>query len=331
MAIPGPSLAAANSGTSTSLIGVARPWIRALRMITPLRRSHSSRRWCFPVGQNRGAHVLGSRLENVDHLLDRVVAEPGALGARYGQAFGDVAARQRDDVVAAEHSGPPPGQRHQAGQRVEHEFAPIHGSEVGVAVHSAAGAAEQFGERLRRGPGGHHQRGFTAQSHPAFRLGLGRKPHAPGDDGRGRTVRLDLLDLLDTVLQDGYYGVVVAQAGQPAACVVVLGGFDRQYQHFDRAPGSNDVLIGIGVHRAGHHDGVGAVGPQFDVIAGGMAAKQYRVPGRVQQRRDRRADGAGANKCDVCGDETKSTGFVGQPTRPSRLSSRSNLVHHLIG
>src|SRR5271168_3369782 len=33
---PGPSLAEANSGTTTSLIGVARPWLRALRMITPL-------------------------------------------------------------------------------------------------------------------------------------------------------------------------------------------------------------------------------------------------------------------------------------------------------
>ena len=32
---------AASSGTSTSLIGVAMPWARALRMITPLRMSHS--------------------------------------------------------------------------------------------------------------------------------------------------------------------------------------------------------------------------------------------------------------------------------------------------
>ena len=38
---PGPSLAAASSGTSTSLIGVASSCARALRMITPLRMSHS--------------------------------------------------------------------------------------------------------------------------------------------------------------------------------------------------------------------------------------------------------------------------------------------------
>jgi hypothetical protein len=39
---PGPSPAAASSGTSTSLIGVASPCAAPLRAMTPLRMSHSS-------------------------------------------------------------------------------------------------------------------------------------------------------------------------------------------------------------------------------------------------------------------------------------------------
>jgi len=107
-------------------------------------------------------------------------------------------------------------------------------------------------------------------------------------------VRLDLLDLLDTVLQHDDDGVFAAQAGQPAGRVVVLGGFDRQHHHVDR-PGH---LAGIGADRTGHDDRIAAVGPQFNAVAGGVAAHQHLVARLVQQRGDRRADGAGTHERD---------------------------------
>ena len=84
------------------------------------------------------------------------------------------------------------------------------------------------------------------------------------------------------------------RASQPRR-VVVLGGLDRQHHEVDRA----GHLAGIGVHRAGHHDRIRAVGPQFDAVAGGATAHQHRMPGLVQQRGDRRADGAGTDERDV--------------------------------
>ena len=153
------------------------------------------------------------------------------------------------------------------------------------------------------GPLGSTSRGFGAQPHPPFRLGLGAVPDDPRDHRRRRAVRLDLLDLLDTVLQHDDDGVLVAQAGQPAGRVVVLGGFDRQHENVDRA----GHLTGIGVHRTGHHDRIFAVGPQFDAVAGSVTAHQHRMPGLVQKRGDRRADGAGTDECDVRGDRTEIT------------------------
>ncbi|OOK65033.1 hypothetical protein BZL30_8828 [Mycobacterium kansasii] len=125
-------------------------------------------------------------------------------------------------------------------------------------------------------------------------------------------MRLYLLDLFDPVLQDGHHGVLAAQPGQPAAGGVVLGGFDRQDHHLDRA---GDV-VGICVHRAGHHDGVRAVGPQFDAVPRGVAAQQHPVAGRVQQRGHRRADGAGADHSDVGCDEPKVPGSSGDRAGP---------------
>ena len=107
-------------------------------------------------------------------------------------------------------------------------------------------------------------------------------------------MRLHLLDLLDAVLQDGDDRVLAAEAGQPSGCRVVLGGLDRQHHDVDRA----GDRAGIGVHRAGHHDRIRAVGSQFDAVtrfAGGVTAHQHGMPGLVQQRGDRRADGAGAD------------------------------------
>jgi hypothetical protein len=105
-------------------------------------------------------------------------------------------------------------------------------------------------------------------------------------------VRLYLLDLLDTVLQHGDDGVLAAQARQPAACVVVLGGFDRQHHKVDR---SGD-LAGIGTHRTGNHDRIFAVGAQFDAVARSVTTQHNRMAGFVQQRGDRRADGAGTDE-----------------------------------
>ncbi len=85
--------------------------------------------------------------------------------------------------------------------------------------------------------------------------------------------------------------MLAAQPGQPAGRVVVLGGFDRQHHKIDRA----DHLTGIGVYRTGHHDRIFAVRPQFDVVAGGAPTDQYWMPGLVQQRGDRRSDGAGTH------------------------------------
>ena len=75
----------------TSLIGVARPWRRALRAITPLRMSHSSGLPCLAVGQHRRGHVLGRLREHADDLVDHLVAEVGALGPRDGEALGEIA------------------------------------------------------------------------------------------------------------------------------------------------------------------------------------------------------------------------------------------------
>ena len=88
--------------------------------------------------------------------------------------------------------------------------------------------------------------------------------------------------------------MLVAQAGQPAGRVVVLGGFDRQHHQVHR-PGH---LTGIGEHRTGHDDGIAAVGPQFNAVAGGAAAQRHLVAGLVQQRGDRRADGSGTHERD---------------------------------
>lgn len=104
-------------------------------------------------------------------------------------------------------------------------------------------------------------------------------------------MRLDLLDLFDTVLQHGHHGALVTQAGQPGTCGVVLSGLDRQDQHIDRAGN----LPRTGVHRTGHHDGVCAVSPELDPGARSVAAQQRRIPGLVQQRGDRRSDGTGSD------------------------------------
>ncbi|COY27440.1 Uncharacterised protein [Mycobacterium tuberculosis] len=72
-----------------------------------------------PVGQHRGAHVLRGRPDEADHFVDDVVIESGTLSARHRQAFGDIAARQCRDVVAAEHCRPPSGQHHKSRQRVD--------------------------------------------------------------------------------------------------------------------------------------------------------------------------------------------------------------------
>ena len=109
--------------------------------------------------------------------------------------------------------------------------------------------------------------------------------------GRRRAVRLDLLDLLNTVLQHDDDGVLAAQAGQPTARVVVLGRFDCQQENVDR-PGD---LVWIGTHRTGHQNRILAIGAQFDAVAGSVTADQQRIAGLVQQRGDRRADGAGTD------------------------------------
>jgi len=59
-------------------------------------------------------------------------------------------------------------------------------------------------------------------------------------------MRLHLLDLLDTVLQNNDGGVLITQPGQPAFRVGVLGGFGCQQDNSDRA----GDLGGIGAHRA---------------------------------------------------------------------------------
>ena len=96
------------------------------------------------------------------------------------------------------------------------------------------------------------------------------------------------------------------RASQPR-CVVVLGGLDREHHHVDR-PGH---LAGIGEHRTRHDDRIAVVGPQFDAVAGGVAAQQHRVAGLVQQRGDRRADGAGTHERDGGGNATEVTNRAG--------------------
>jgi hypothetical protein len=49
------------------------------------------------------------------------------------------------------------------------------------------------------------------------------------------------------------------------------------------------------------------------------------MPGLVQKRGDRRADGAGTDECDVCGDGTEITSYPAlheDAARPSRLGFR---------
>ncbi|EUA93567.1 hypothetical protein I551_9112 [Mycobacterium ulcerans str. Harvey] len=121
-------------------------------------------------------------------------------------------------------------------------------------------------------------------------------------------MRLHLLDLFDTVLQDGYHGVLTTQAGQPFARGAGLSGFDREYQHIDRS----GQLLRVGVYRTGHHDRRCPVGPQLDAVASRVAAQQHRVPRGMQQRGDRRADGAGAYECDLGAMQPKVPGWVGQ-------------------
>jgi hypothetical protein len=127
-------------------------------------------------------------------------------------------------------------------------------------------------------------------------------------------MRLYLLDLLDTVLQHGNDGVLIAQPGQPATSVVVLSGFERQDDRLDRA----GDLAGIGAHRAGHHDRIGAVGPQFDLLSRGPPVQQHRVTGCVQVRGDRRTNGTGADNCNIRSDVTE----ISKRNWPSRLGSR---------
>src|SRR5438067_2424588 len=52
---------------------------------------------------------------------------------------------------------------------------------------------------------------------------------------------------------------------------------------------------------------VSAAGPQFDVVAGSAATHQHRMAGPVQQRGDRRADGAGTDESNGGGDRTENT------------------------
>ena len=59
-----------------------------------------------------------------------------------------------------------------------------------------------------------------------------------------------------------------------------------------------------------------AVGPQFDAIARCAAAHQHRMPGPVEQRRDRCSHGTGTDECNVGSDTS-------EITPPLRLGSRS--------
>ena len=84
-------------------------------------------------------------------VVDHLVAEVGTLGARDGQALGQVAARQRGDVVAAEHPRSASGQHHQPGDRVDQQLAPRRGDEVGIALDAdSRGRATASASRARR-------------------------------------------------------------------------------------------------------------------------------------------------------------------------------------
>jgi hypothetical protein len=90
-------------------------------------------------------------------------------------------------------------------------------------------------------------------------------------------MRLDLLDLLDTVLQYDDDGLLITQSGQPTTSVCVLGRFDRQQDDSHRA----GDLGGVGAYRTRHHDRIGTIGPQFDLRSRCAPADQHGITGSV--------------------------------------------------
>ena len=161
--------------------------------MTPLRMSHSNGLACFAVGEHRRGHVLGRLGEEADDLVDHVVAEVGALRARDGETFGQISARQRGDVVSAEHARPASGQHHESGERVDQQLAPRRGDEVGVELDGDAGAAQQLGERVaRRRDSGSTSRTRCAAA-PSPRAVVSAENHTTAgttvDDGQNRPTR----------------------------------------------------------------------------------------------------------------------------------------------
>ena len=82
-----------------------------------------------------------------------------------------------------------------------------------------------------------------------------------------------------------------SRASHAAACSI-LGVLDGQEHDVD-GPIEG---CGVGVHGSGHHDGIAVVGPDLDGLPRGAAAQGDGVSGRVDQGRDRRADGAGSDE-----------------------------------
>ena len=191
--------------------------------------------------------------EQVGQLVDHAVRQLGALGPRDRQAFGDIAARQLGDVVAAEHAGPPPGQRHEPGQRIGEQLAPARGDR----------------SRGRSPPGSRRRAAARQPSRPRVRWAApARLRRAAAPTLRG-WVSAEYQTMPGTTGDDGQSGWTCSTCSTPfcstvtMVCsphsrdsqprrVVVLGGFDRQDHEVDGA----GQLVGIGVHRAGHHDRV---------------------------------------------------------------------------
>ena len=167
----------------------------------------------------------------------------GALGPRDGQAFGQVAARQRGDVVAAEHARPASGQHHQPGQRVDQQLAPRRGDEVGVEFDRQPAPRSSSASLCAPARLGQHQPDTGAQPDPAVGLRSPRRTtRSPGHHCRRRAQRPHPFDLLDAVLQCADHRVVVAEAA-PASrrCALVLGVLDGQQHDVD---GAVDVARG---------------------------------------------------------------------------------------
>jgi hypothetical protein len=105
----------------------------------------------------------GDFASEADNVVDHLVTERGAVGARHREAFGEIASRQFGDVVAAEHARAATGEHHEADHGVDQELVPRSIDEMGVEVDRHVGAAEHLGKRFGGVRGGQHQPRLSAR------------------------------------------------------------------------------------------------------------------------------------------------------------------------